>query len=663
MIRLELLGGFRVTVAGVTVPEDAWHRRRKMASLVKLLGLAPRYRLRRGQVAEILWPELSSAAAGANLRKTLHFLRRLVDERDGGTELVGYVGEQLCLPAGDLWVDVAEFQTALARARAARDIDSYATVVELYRNGLLPDDGDEWIDNHRAELHRDYVAALGEYGAILESAGLLEEAATISRLLISVDPLVEEAHVRLIRVLAIAGRHADALRQYDELRDVLAAELGIDPGPTAQQLYEEVRTRQLSSPSLSSVLWERVGNLRMNAGDARGAVAAYRSALELCGSPAEAARLHRLTATAHLGRQQVEPAEPHLSRAEALTADPAERARLVCLRAEQAWLTGQLDDAHELAVRSRELSAAHGTAEDRARAEEALAIVSHLRGDWRAGLEVELHRSGTRIDGETFARAFDIHQCISQFHLYSDELCRDVEQYARSTLSQAMDAGIIRVQAFAWCLLGETLLLHGRYDEAAGCLHRSAEQHASLGSASGALPWQRLAELAVCQGDYPEVGPALRQASAIATVSPMARHVWQRIHATAALARLELGQPEAAVRSIRAAEAATARYGDCPTCGALLNPVAAETFARLGDVDGANGYATSAAEVADRFGGSAWRAMAEFAAGQVAIAAGDPARARTHLVRAADGYAGVGQIWWARRCRRKAESGSMARVA
>ena len=70
-IQIELLGGFRVAVGGRAIPDEGW-RRRKTAALVKLLALAPRHRLHREQVMDVLWPELSPAAAAANLRKALH---------------------------------------------------------------------------------------------------------------------------------------------------------------------------------------------------------------------------------------------------------------------------------------------------------------------------------------------------------------------------------------------------------------------------------------------------------------------------------------------------------------------------------------------------------------------------------------------------------------
>jgi hypothetical protein len=306
-------------------------------------------------------------------------------------------------------------------------------------------------------------------------------------------------------------------------------------------------------------------------------------------------------AGAWLIRHDAERADEDLRTAETMTDDPAERARLMCLRANQAWERGDFDRAQQLAVRARELASVDGEPDDLAAAEEALAIVSHFRGDWRHGLEVEIGRSADGgADGAALARVFDIHHCIGQYHLYGDGLGDDVEPYARRVLALAEHAEAVRAQAFAWCLLGESLLLQARWDEAAGCLERSCDLHGSLGTNSGALQWQRLAELAVCRGEPGEAEAPLRRASAIATVSPMAMHMWGRIHATAAFSRIELGDPEAAAGSVRAAAAAAARYGDCPSCSALLNPIAAEAFAALGDRDGACAYAEAAERAAGR---------------------------------------------------------------
>lgn len=585
-LRIELLGGFRVAVGARAISEGAW-RRRKPAALLKLLALAPGHRLHRVQIMEMLWPELDPPAAGANLRKALHQARRVLSAEEGAS-LIASVGELLSLRSQRLWVDVDAFRAAVAAARRTRDADAYAHAIDLYRDGLLPEDPyEEWAIEPRDEFHLEFLAILEELAALLEARGDLDEATRIVRRLVAAEPLREESHAWLIRLHALAGRRGEALRQYEHLRELWSDELGSEPSPETQRLYEEVRGRQAFEPELTSDLWERVGDLRVLSGDAAGAAKAFGLALEAAGSSDAAVRLQRKSAGAWLMQHRPDEAEPHLEAAEELASDPAERGRLVCLRANQAWERGDLASAQRLAEQARDLAQAYGDPDDVAAACEALAIVLHFRGDWRQGLQLELERLAVDESGSAhLGRVFDIHCCIGQYHLYGDELADDVEKYARRTLALAEEAGAVHAQAFAWCLLGESLLLHARWDEVAGCLERSCELHASLGTYSGALPWQRLGELAVCRGAHDEVDKCLRRASALATVSPMAGHLWGRIHATAAFAAVEQGDPEAAARSVRAAAGAAARYGDCPTCSALLNPIAAETFALLGDGDG-----------------------------------------------------------------------------
>ena len=76
VVRIRLLGGFRVSVGGRFIAEGEW-RLRKSKALVKLLALAPGHRLQRDQVLDYLWPGLDPAAAGGQLRKVVHEARRV----------------------------------------------------------------------------------------------------------------------------------------------------------------------------------------------------------------------------------------------------------------------------------------------------------------------------------------------------------------------------------------------------------------------------------------------------------------------------------------------------------------------------------------------------------------------------------------------------------
>jgi DNA-binding SARP family transcriptional activator len=647
-LRIELLGGLRVAVGGRVVPERTW-RRRKPAAVLKLLALAPRHRLHREQMLDVLWPELDPPAAAANLRKAVHEARRALDPHNGAL-MIASAGDLLCLASDGLWVDVDAFRAAVDRARRSGDANEYGRAIELYREGLLPEDRyEEWAIERRDELHGEFIALLEEFAGLLEARGELDAAAGAVRRLVAAEPLEERGHAWLMRLYALGGRRGEAVREYEQFHRLLQAELGSEPSPEIQRMYEEVRANQAAEPELTMELWERVGDLRVLSGDTVGAAKAFSSALEAAAGDA-VVRLRRKIASAWLMQHGADEAEPHLEAAEQLNADPAERGRLACLRANQAWERGDLVGAQRFAEEARDLAHTHGDADDVAAAQEALAVVSHLRGDWRQGLQLEIERLAVDGDGAPpLARVFDIHHCIGQYHLYGDGLSDNVEEYARRTLELAERAEAVRAQAFAWCLLGESLLLQARWEEAAGCLERSCELHASLGTRSGALPWQRRAELAACRGTPGDADAFLTRAASIATVSAMARHLWGRIYAAAALASMQRGDPEAATRSVREAASAFARYGDCPSCSALLNPVAAEAFAALGDRANARAYAESAAGVAGFFDSSAWRAMAEAAAGSVAAVEGEPGRAREHFEAAAVLYERGGQPYWAQR--------------
>jgi DNA-binding SARP family transcriptional activator len=650
-VRIDLLGGFRLSVDGHAVDDSAWSRR-KPAGVIKLLALAGGHRMHREQLADTLWPDLDRAAAGANLRKAVHQARRAVAEVTE-SEVIASDADSIWLDAAVV-VDLEDFHSAVAQARRSGDISDYDRAVAGYRGDLLPDDRyDDWATTSADSARREFLATLEELAGLLESRGDIETAIEVVRRLVDAEPLGEDNHVTLIRLNALAGRRAEALRAYEHLDHVLDTELGTEPGPMAQQLVEEIRSHNSLEPDLTADLWERVGDLRMLSGDAEGATQAFAAVLESDNSHDTEARVQRKCADAWLMRHRPDQAGSHVAAAAVLTDDGPELARLLRSQANLAWETGDIAAAEKYAELAHEEAVATGTADDVAAAQEALAIVSHFKGEWRDGLASALDRLAVD-EGSTsqLSRVFDLHHCIGQYHLYGDGLSESVEDYARRILDRAEDVGAVRAQAFAWCLLGESLLLQARWDESEGCLERSCDLHASLGSRSGALPWQRRAELAVCHGRPDEAEDYLRRATAIATVSPMASHMWGRIYATRAFAAVEAGAPNQAVEAVRNAAASAQRYGDCPSCSALLNPIAAEAFAMLADVESARPFAAAAERVGQMFASSAWQAMAQSAGASVAAADGDHSGAKSRFDAASDLYERARQPYWSERASR-----------
>ncbi|MCI0345836.1 MAG: AAA family ATPase, partial [Chloroflexi bacterium] len=239
-LRVRVLGGFSVEVAGRPLPDAAWRRNRARA-LVKLLAIAPGQRLQREQLMDALWPDLEPDVAAANLRKALHFARAAL-----GADHLPARGPQIALEAEPLWIDAVAFETEVGAGRGDR-------ALELYAGELLPEDRYEpWTEEPRERLQAQARRARMNRAAELERAGDLARATEVLERLVADDALNEDAHLALIRVLGLAGERNAAVRQYRALEAALRDELGVEPSPAARGLYERLLSGVLAAVPLAA---------------------------------------------------------------------------------------------------------------------------------------------------------------------------------------------------------------------------------------------------------------------------------------------------------------------------------------------------------------------------------------------------------------------------
>jgi predicted ATPase/DNA-binding SARP family transcriptional activator/DNA-binding CsgD family transcriptional regulator len=248
-VRVWLLGGLQVSVGPRTIDRSAW-RLRKATSLVKLLALAPRHRLHREQIMDLLWPDLEPAAAANNLRYTLHSARRVLDPIPvSATSYLNLQDNRLALcPNGPLWVDVEAFEAAAAAARRARDPAAYRAAIELYAGDLLPEDFYEgWTEERREELRQTRIRLLVELAGLHEERGEHEPAVEVLRKALVEEPTSEEAHAGLMRLYALSDRRGQALAQYERLREALSKELGAESSAATRLLRDEIAAGRFPS--------------------------------------------------------------------------------------------------------------------------------------------------------------------------------------------------------------------------------------------------------------------------------------------------------------------------------------------------------------------------------------------------------------------------------
>jgi len=243
-VRMELLGGFDVTVSGSLVPARAWTRK-QAATLVKLLALRPERRLHREQVLDLVWPDDAMDTASAKLHKAAHYARKVT----GHPATIVLGGDMVQLfPDTDVSVDAIEFEQTAAEAVAGADAARAAEAARLYRGDLLPDDiYEDWAAAPRDRLRHLYVGVLT----------LLERWQDV----VTVDPGDERAHLELMRQFVAAGDRYGALRQYDRLDRTLRTELGVQPGREAVQLRDRLLNQEATEAPEEETLVGRAGEL------------------------------------------------------------------------------------------------------------------------------------------------------------------------------------------------------------------------------------------------------------------------------------------------------------------------------------------------------------------------------------------------------------------
>ena len=196
----------------------------------------------RQQIAFLFWPETSDAQAQTNLRQLLHTLKRRfpnpeaylrVDERT-----VGWRADAAYS------LDVAIFENALGRAALAQGpakIAGLEQAVAAYAGDLMPGCYDDWILPVRERLAQAYVGAMEQLVLLHEERRNHAAAIAHAQQLLRYDPLHEATYRRLMRLYALTGDRAAALRVYHTCASALERELDVAPSPATQEAYERLR--------------------------------------------------------------------------------------------------------------------------------------------------------------------------------------------------------------------------------------------------------------------------------------------------------------------------------------------------------------------------------------------------------------------------------------
>jgi predicted ATPase len=243
-----LFGGLEVARSGVAVPVHG----AKQRALLALLALSRGSPVSADRLIDQLWGDGSPAKPANALQAQIVQLRRTLGASAVITSETGYA---LDICASDL--DTARFEDLVAEGRRLRAAGELAQASEMLGAALRLRRGEPlsefayagFADAERAHLNElTLVAAVCLPPAHLVRAphnDLVGELEALCR----DNPLRERLRELLMLALYRAGRQAEALCAYTEVRDRLVEELGLDPGPSLRELEARILVQD---PSLDA---------------------------------------------------------------------------------------------------------------------------------------------------------------------------------------------------------------------------------------------------------------------------------------------------------------------------------------------------------------------------------------------------------------------------
>jgi predicted ATPase/DNA-binding SARP family transcriptional activator len=229
----------------------------KVRGLLAYLAVESNQPHRRASLVGILWPDLPESAALTNLRQALANLRVVLNDH-------GAVPPTLTITRNTIgWnlnagcnVDVIAFNRLLdtvskhnhrSLAVCKGCIQNLEEAIHLYRGDFLadffiPDSSafEEWAAVRREIYQQRVIKALSQLTDLFEQREEYERAMTYAYRQLEIDPWREEVHRRLMHLLSAVGQRSAAIAQYENCRETLASEFGLEPEEETQRLYEKI---------------------------------------------------------------------------------------------------------------------------------------------------------------------------------------------------------------------------------------------------------------------------------------------------------------------------------------------------------------------------------------------------------------------------------------
>ena len=269
-LALKLLGPYRTVLDGHSIDNIESDKAR---ALLAYLAIETKHPHLREKLVGLFWPEQNEEHARGSLSQAIYHLRGILGDRPLTVVLsagaIAQNREPFLLvtpheiqlnPKSDFETDVAAFLELVSACKAHAHAQNmvcddclmrYQEATRLYSGDFL--DGfylpknlafEEWATVLREQLRLEAMEVLESLVMTFKQQGELDQALLNARRMVVLDELGETGNGHVMRLLALLGRRTEALEQYKSFRQVLAIQLGAEPGMETKLLYQYIQNEE-----------------------------------------------------------------------------------------------------------------------------------------------------------------------------------------------------------------------------------------------------------------------------------------------------------------------------------------------------------------------------------------------------------------------------------
>ncbi|ETK33000.1 AfsR/SARP family transcriptional regulator [Microbispora sp. ATCC PTA-5024] len=251
-LRVALLGPVQAWRGDVELDLGAPQQRAVLALLLLREGEV----VSSDEIMDAVWGERPPLSARAVVRTYICRLRRVVSSSGDGEQVIRSSGGGYAVSADMIQVDWDSFRAQVREAQAVRAEGDTAeaahrlrAALRLWRGSPLAGIRGDYVDQERTRLVQRRVAVLEERLELDLELGRHAEVCEEVTEAVDAEPMRERLRELQMIALYRSGRQAEALAVYDEVRRLLAEELGIDPGSALRELHQRIL---VSDPGLAA---------------------------------------------------------------------------------------------------------------------------------------------------------------------------------------------------------------------------------------------------------------------------------------------------------------------------------------------------------------------------------------------------------------------------